>query len=178
MDAPVFPDFNFKVEPATCEGDDGFLAIYMLNDVDITRVVWENSSGTEIAVGPNLQEIPSGTYKVSVTTALGCETSKEIEVGTEIRPFNGISRNADGANDIFHINCIDEFPTNLVKIFNRAGTLVYEANGYDNIDIYFDGKSNKGISLMGSNLPDGTYFYVIDKGNGAKPVAGYLEIVN
>ncbi|MEO5603584.1 MAG: gliding motility-associated C-terminal domain-containing protein [Cyclobacteriaceae bacterium] len=178
LDAPVYPDFNFKVEPATCEGSDGFLAIYMLNNVDITNVIWENSGGTQIAVGPNLSEIPAGNYKVTVVSSLGCETSKEIEVGTDIRPFNGISRNSDGANDIFHINCIDEFPTNLVKIFNRAGTLVYEAAGYDNIDIYFDGKSNKGISLMGTNLPDGTYFYIIDKGNGAKPVGGYLEIVN
>jgi hypothetical protein len=31
---------------------------------------------------------------------------------------------------------------------------------------------------MGNNLPDGTYFYVIDKRNGSKPLAGYLEIVN
>jgi hypothetical protein len=65
-----------------------------------------------------------------------------------------------------------------VRIFNRAGTLVYEAEGYDNIDVYFDGKSNRGIAVLGNNLPDGTYFYVIDKRDGSKPVAGYLEIVN
>jgi hypothetical protein len=56
--------------------------------------------------------------------------------------------------------------------------LVYEAHGYDNIDIFFDGRSNRGISVMGTNLPDGTYFYVIDKQDGSKPLAGYLEIVN
>jgi hypothetical protein len=65
-----------------------------------------------------------------------------------------------------------------VKIFNRAGTLVYEAEGYDNVETYFDGQSNKGISLMGTNLPDGTYFFIIDKRNGTKPIAGYLEVVN
>ena len=176
MNAPVYPDFDFKVEPASCEANDGFLAIYMRNNVDISSVVWD-VNGTQVA-GPNLQGIPAGTYSVTVTSSLGCLTTKQMEVATEIRPFNGVSRNGDGKNDIFHINCIDSFPTNLVKIFNRAGTLVYEAGGYDNIDIYFDGKSNKGISLMGSNLPDGTYFYIIDKGNGSKPVAGYLEIVN
>jgi hypothetical protein len=31
---------------------------------------------------------------------------------------------------------------------------------------------------MGTNLPGGTYFYIIDKRDGSKPVAGYLEIVN
>lgn len=176
MEAPVYPDFNFKVAPASCEGSDGYLTIYMLNDVDINSVIWD-VNGTEVA-GPNLQGIPAGTYSVTVTSAMGCSTTKQMDVSTEIRPFNGVSRNGDGKNDLFHINCIDDFPTNLVKIFNRAGTLVYEAEGYDNVDTYFDGKSNKGISLMGSNLPDGTYFYVIDKRNGSKPIAGYLEIVN
>lgn len=176
LEAPVYPDFSFKVEPATCRGDDGYLAIYMLNDVDISNVIW-NVNGNEVS-GPTLQNIPAGAYSVTVTSMLGCSETREMQVETEIRPFNGVSRNNDGQNDIFHIDCINEFPTNLVRIFNRAGTLVYEAQGYDNIDIYFDGKSNKGISVMGSNLPDGTYFYVIDKGNGSKPIAGYLEIVN
>ena len=55
---------------------------------------------------------------------------------------------------------------------------MYEAKGYDNNTVVFDGVSNKGLNLMGTNVPDGTYFYVIDKGNGSKPVTGYLEIVN
>jgi gliding motility-associated-like protein len=176
LEAPVYPDFDFKIEPATCKGDDGYVAIFMLNDVDISSVLW-NANGSSVP-GPTLQGIPAGAYSVTVTSALGCEKTENMEVPTEIRPFNGISRNGDGQNDIFHIDCIEQYPTNFVKIFNRAGTLVYEAEGYDNIDIYFDGKSNKGISLMGSNLPDGTYFYVIDKRNGSKPLAGYLEIVN
>jgi hypothetical protein len=65
-----------------------------------------------------------------------------------------------------------------VKIFNRAGTLVYEGERYDNATTIFDGKSNKGISIMGTDLPDGTYFYIIDKRDGSKPLSGYLEIVN
>jgi gliding motility-associated-like protein len=99
-------------------------------------------------------------------------------IQTEIHPFNGVSRNNDGRNDIFYIDCIGDFPDNIVRIYNRAGTLVYEDHGYDNIDIFFDGRANKGISVLGNNLPDGTYFYVIDKMDGSKPVAGYLEIVN
>lgn len=174
--APVYPDFGFKAEPATCDGADGFLAIYMMNGVDISSVEWDLNGA--LVTGPTLQGIPAGTYTVTVTSTHGCRETREMQVPAEIRPFNGISTNGDGQNDIFHIDCIEQFPTNLVKIFNRAGTLVYEAEGYDNIDIYFDGKSNKGISLLGSNLPDGTYFYVIDKRNGTKPVAGYMEIVN
>jgi large repetitive protein len=55
---------------------------------------------------------------------------------------------------------------------------VFEGARYYNTSVLFDGVSNKGISIMGTNLPDGTYFYVIDKHDGSKPLAGYLEIVN
>lgn len=56
--------------------------------------------------------------------------------------------------------------------------MVYEAEGYDNNGTFFDGQSNRGVSLMGTELPGGTYFYIIDKRDGSKPIAGYLEIVN
>jgi len=31
---------------------------------------------------------------------------------------------------------------------------------------------------MGTNLPAGTYFYVISKGDGSRHVVGYLELVD
>jgi large repetitive protein len=113
-----------------------------------------------------------------VISDMGCIAEQDVTIGTEIHPYNGISRNGDEKNSFFLINCIDSFLNNNVKIFNRAGTLVYEAHYYNNADTFFDGKSNKGVSVMGTNLPDGTYFYIIDKGDGSKRLAGYLEIVN
>jgi gliding motility-associated-like protein len=96
----------------------------------------------------------------------------------DILAYNGISRNGDGNNDFFLIECIDNFPNNHVEIFNRAGTKVYEADGYNNASVLFDGVSNRGISLMGTHLPPGTYFYVISKGDGSKSQVGYLELVD
>jgi len=116
-------------------------------------------------------------YSVNITSELGCETSKDLEILADIRPRNGISRNGDSQNDYFHIDCIENFISNNVKIFNRAGTLVYEADSYDNANIYFSGGSNRGVSLIGTDVPDGTYFYIVDKRDGSKPLAGYLEIV-
>jgi gliding motility-associated-like protein len=172
----AYPDFDFGVQSASCDSNDGYLTLFLLTDVEIASIEW-NNNGT-ITTGPNLSDIPAGVYSVTVTSTMGCSTTREVEIKAEIHPFNGISRNDDGANDLFYINCISDFPSNIVRIFNRAGTLVYEAEGYDNIDVYFDGKSNRGIAVLGNNLPDGTYFYVIDKRDGSKPVAGYLEIVN
>lgn len=181
IEDPLFPEFNFTTVAALCKRDasdpgTGMAAIFVTNGVDIASIEW-NVNGA-IVSGPILSGVDAGVYPVTVTTALGCAVTKEIEIKTEIHPFNGVSRNGDGENDIFYINCIESFPTNIVKIFNRVGTLVYEAEGYDNNGTFFDGKSNKGISLMGTSLPGGTYFYIIDKRDGSKPLAGYLEIVN
>jgi gliding motility-associated-like protein len=106
-----------------------------------------------------------------------CKAEKSFEILPEILTYNGISRNGDGSNDIFEISCIQDFPRNNVKIFNRAGTLVYEANGYDNTEKFFDGTSNQGINLLGRELPDGTYFYIITKGDGSRAKTGYLELL-
>jgi hypothetical protein len=63
-----------------------------------------------------------------------------------------------------------------VKIFNRSGILVYEIDGYNNADKAFNGIGLDGLYLSGKELPVGTYFYIIDKRDGSKPVAGYLEL--
>jgi len=179
----IDPQFTIDVVPAPCDTDQGQIYLTITNNVEIDTILWEMLDGSgnvtgEILGDPVLQGIPAGKYRVTVVTQLGCSASQDVELKSEIHPFNGISRNGDGKNEYFHINCIGDFEDNIVKIYNRAGTLVYEHEGYNNIDIFFDGKSNKGISMMGTNLPDGTYFYVIDKRDGSKPVAGYLEIVN
>jgi gliding motility-associated-like protein len=181
-DDPKYPDFSITTVPTSCrenssEPSTGFAALFMTNSVEMDSVIW-TMNGAFLTTGPIATGLEAGTYEVTVISTMGCERTKSFEVKTEIHPFNGVSRNNDGQNDIFHINCIENFPTNLVKIFNRAGTMVYEAEGYDNNGTYFDGQSNRGVSLMGNQLPGGTYFYIIDKRDGTKPIAGYLEIVN
>ncbi|MEY4929279.1 MAG: hypothetical protein RI909_3, partial [Bacteroidota bacterium] len=171
-----FPSFDFEIENASCNLPDGFANITFTSTMGIALIEWI-SANQVIAIGPNLADAYSGTYTVRVTSELGCKTTQDMILQADIRPRNGISRNADSQNDYFHIDCIEEFENNNVKIYNRAGTLVYEADRYDNTTTYFDGVSNRGLSLIGSNVPDGTYFYIVDKRDGSKPIAGYLEIV-
>ncbi len=178
-----YPDISVKTTPSACDlksptgfrYGNGSAEVVINNDVSIESIVW--SIGTPPVTGPVLDTLSSGIYSVIVTTTSGCTKQAQFEIKNDIRPYNGISRNSDGINDRFQIGCIEMFPNNLVKIFNRAGTLVYEDKGYDNASIVFDGHSNRGISPLGNQLPDGTYFFVIDRGDGAKPLAGYLEIV-
>ncbi|ELR72545.1 hypothetical protein C900_01219 [Fulvivirga imtechensis AK7] len=176
LEDPRFPEFEFVVGNANCGQNNGYVRLILTNNVEVETIEWTGNGVT--VTGPNLTEVTAGTYTVTVTTALGCSVTEDVEIKTEVNPFNGISRNGDASNDIFKIDCIENYPENIVKIFNRAGTQVFEAEGYDNATKYFDGVSNKGISVMGTGLPDGTYFYIIDKRDGSKPLAGYLEIVN
>ena len=177
----LYPEFIYTTTAAVCrlnatEESTGLAAVFVVNGVDIESIEWVADNTTYS--GAILSGVDAGKYPVTVTSTLGCATTKEVDIRSEIHPYNGVSRNRDNQNDLFLINCIEDFPMNSVKIFNRAGTLVYEAEGYDNTANFFDGKSNKGISLMGNDLPAGTYFFIIDKHDGTKPVAGYLELVN
>ena len=174
----IFPEFEFEIGNASCGQNNGFISLIPTNDAKVENIEWFDENGSTVALGPNLLDFPSGVYTVTVTTDLGCETTREAEIIDEINPFNGVSRNGDSRNDFFAIDCITTYPENIVKIFNRAGTLVYEAEGYDNAEVLFTGTSNRGLSVMGNDLPDGTYFYVIDKRDGSKPLSGYLELVN
>lgn len=171
------PLIAFETHPASCNTTNGFALLSITSNTPIADVEWRDAQGSIVGVGPNLTEVLPGIYTVTVTTIEGCVSDLEIEIDAEIRPHNGISRNFDNKNELFYIDCIENFPNNLVQIFNRAGTLVYEAHDYNNTDVYFNGRSNRGVSPMGQDLPDGTYFYIIDKRNGSKPLAGYLEIV-
>ena len=95
-----------------------------------------------------------------------------------------MSDNSDGFNDFFIIDCIDRFEFNSVTIFNRAGQPVWETGdaGYVNgdPDNSFSGFGNKGVSLGTDRLPEGTYYYVIDRNrltDNDDILQGFLELV-
>ncbi|MGC4023348.1 MAG: gliding motility-associated C-terminal domain-containing protein [Cyclobacteriaceae bacterium] len=174
-----FPTISFLIQDASCSVNNGFITLLVSNGLALDTVIWKDkSTGQVLGTGPNLADAYAGTYTVTVVTTQGCETDQDVTVPANINPFNGISRNGDAKNERFWIDCIDNFKKNHVEIFNRVGTKVYEADGYNNTDTYFDGRSNRGLSILGTQLPPGTYFYVISKGDGSKAVAGYLELVD
>ena len=87
--------------------------------------------------------------------------------------YNAISANGDTKNAIVRISNITSYLNNKVSIFNRWGDKVFEVKGYNNDQKVFRGSSNMGGN---SELPSGTYFYVIDKGDGSPLVNGYISL--
>ncbi|MFC4721568.1 gliding motility-associated C-terminal domain-containing protein [Geojedonia litorea] len=88
--------------------------------------------------------------------------------------YNEFSPNGDGVNDTFIIDCIENYPSNKLEVYNRWGNLVFEQANYQN---NWDGTSNGRATISGSNqLPVGTYYYVLDIGDGSEPIVDWLYI--
>lgn len=84
--------------------------------------------------------------------------------------------NGDQVNDFFEIGNIEAFETNKVTIFNRWGNIVFEADGYDNDDVRWEGQNTADLSAGNGLLPEGTYFYVIEVGEG-QIYKGYVYLM-
>ncbi|WP_316819800.1 MBG domain-containing protein [Pedobacter gandavensis] len=113
------------------------------------------------------------TYTVTVTNANGCSEQKSFTINVmddllTIKATNILTPNGDGYNDKWVVDNIDFYPNNNVKIFDKAGRLVYSRTNYDN---GWDG------TLNGSPLNEGTYYYVIDFGKGRPLTKGFITIV-
>ena len=88
--------------------------------------------------------------------------------------YNEFSPNDDGVNDFFVIDCINQYTNNTLEIFNRWGNRVYKKKGYNNT---WDGVSTGRATVnAGEKLPVGTYYYVLDLGDGSKPKKGWIYI--
>jgi gliding motility-associated-like protein len=77
--------------------------------------------------------------------------------------FNAFSPNGDGKNDTWKIPALSFYTTNSVIIVNRWGSEVWRTDNYDNVNNVWNGKN-----LEGNDLPDGTYYYIINYNNTQK----------
>lgn len=82
---------------------------------------------------------------------------KTIALDEEYEFYNGFSPNGDGKNDYWEIPFLVKYPINKVSIINRWGDVVWLAINYDNVTVRFEGKNMNNV-----DLPDGTYYYVIE----------------
>ena len=111
----------------------------------------------------SINNLCPGPYFVRVTDSRGCATADLIRGLVDDDRFPCIEASAvmtpnddggDGLNDEFIINCIENFASNRLEVYNRWGQLVYQAENYDN--------SWRGRAQNGEILPEGPYYYVIE----------------
>ncbi|MEJ6982334.1 PKD domain-containing protein [Pedobacter sp. P351] len=134
--------------------------------------IWSPAIGlsrTDIA-NPVASPSDDVTYTLTVTTSEGCSVSDEVFIKV-LKPLeipNTFTPNSDGVNDVWNIKYLENYPGCTVDIFNRYGTKVFSTLGYSQV---WDGKSN------GTDLPVGTYYYVINPQNGRKVVKGSITLL-
>ncbi|NMM49178.1 cadherin domain-containing protein [Marinigracilibium pacificum] len=92
-----------------------------------------------------------------------------------LKPSKGFSPNGDGNNDFWEIEGIGEFPQNRIEVYNRWGNLVYQATGYNNQDVRWEGENTE-MNVGGDGVPDGTYFYFLHVEESSKPLQGFLVL--
>jgi large repetitive protein len=106
------------------------------------------------------------TYRIC--NAYGCDTAvvKIKIICNGIKVYSGFSPNGDGVNDFLIIEGLDKFPKHKLEVYNRWGNAVLVTKDY---------KSDWGGTWTDKKLPDGTYFYIIDDGEGHY-YSGYIQI--
>lgn len=105
-----------------------------------------------------------GCNAVRVAGGSPCAFTEPVFVPESFSP------NGDGVNERLLIPGIEGYPANTLVIFNRWGGKMYEASGYDNRNVVWDGTSSYGTA------PAGTYFYVLELGAGREAITGFIYL--
>lgn len=135
-----------------------------------------NSSQTDSIIN----NLCPDTYFVEVEDSRGCKPDSQVRTSGLVsdRRFacmeasKVLTLNDDGDNELFEINCIEEFPENQLEVYNRWGQIVFEAENYDN--------TWRGTDARGERLPEGPYYFVLQymDGNGeSQQLKGSLTVL-
>ncbi|MDQ8005339.1 MAG: gliding motility-associated C-terminal domain-containing protein [Pedobacter sp.] len=114
------------------------------------------------------------TYRVVVSNEGGCASTTEFTLNVTdnynlVTAANLVSPNGDGVNDFWVIKNIDLYPESVVRVFDKAGRVIFNKKGYQND---WDGR------VAGSSLKEDTYYYIIDFGAGLPKKKGSLTMLN
>jgi gliding motility-associated-like protein len=170
IDDSVFTKSNIPITIKILNNDiipDGILTDFYLVDY-VTNGALIYTAPTDIHYTPQKDFCGTDYFEYAICNNYGCDSAVvTIEVKcVKLIIHNGFSPNGDGINDVFTIEGIEDFPNNELTIYNRWGNLVYHAKGYDN---------TWGGDWQGGQLPNGTFFYLLDDGEG-ETFSGYLQL--
>jgi gliding motility-associated-like protein len=180
LQVTVYESFDFKIT-GSCIDKDFILEVTPLAssfDINTSNVTWYNSNNTVVtsnsptfnvteylAANSIIPQLPI-TFSAIVELANNCKLTHSIVIDDLFCGIQkGITPNGDELNDFFDLQLLD---VKKLSIFNRYGMKVYSQLNYT--------KQWKGQSDSGKELPDGTYYYVIEFNTNEKEVTGWIYI--
>jgi gliding motility-associated-like protein len=159
------PEHNNGYNVSTYLGNDGSIDLGVSGGVSPYTYVWSNAAVTE-----DLSSLSAGVYSVVATDANNCTISASITLDQPVKLEipSGFTPNSDGSNDNFVVHGVEENPDNVLTVFNRWGNIVYQKKNYSN---QWSGTNNRG-----EELPDGTYFVILEVSSKELILKGYVEM--
>jgi hypothetical protein len=156
--API-PD---QVEPSvydlsTVTASSGLPVTFTLSDNGIAGI-----SGTSLnSTAPGMETVtagqPGNNDYLPAAGVAQAYTIKEPDNG-EVIVSMVVSPNGDGINDVLNVINIQYYPDNRMILINRNGVKIYDARGYNNTSVVFDGHS----SITGALQQQGTLLYLLE----------------
>ncbi len=161
----IIPPFAITIEGA-CQGSPFILNVMPTTGAFATGTTFSWSGPGGFSSNSQTPTAPqTGTYTVTVTDINGCQSSGNILVDNISCVIQkGISPNGDGKNDTFDLT---GYNVKTLSIYNRYGRKEYSFNNYTN--------EWSGQSDGGGELPDGAYYYQIDR-TDADSLTGWIYI--
>lgn len=155
-----FPQFTII---KGCDGSNFVMSAVGVGTLNASYI-WYNNLHQNIGTTPSIRVTNEGNYSLELSNN-GCSEEKPVSVNNiQCTIPKGISPNDDGNNDIFDLSNLN---VQKLQIYNRYGLEVYSKSDYTN---EWTGKSNSG-----DELPDGTYYFVVQYTNG-KSKTGWVYI--
>ena len=139
-----------------------------IGNIPFDTYEWSNTNGVVLDNTSSFTYTPtqSDSFNLYVTDGI-CKGYCSVYITLGVLPFDAISPNGDGMNDTWVIKDLERYPDAIVKLFNRWGQLLLEIDGpaFPNNDFNWE------------DLTVGTYYYIIDLGNGDTPQTGPITII-
>ncbi len=139
------------------------------------KILWTPTTGLSDPTILNPVATPKADTKYALTITLttggiSCPVTDSVNVRLLHLPVipNTFTPNGDGVNDTWEIKYLNQYPACTVKVFNRAGEMVYSSVGYS---IPWDGR------YQGNILPVGTYYYIVDPKHNLAVMSGSVNLI-
>jgi len=183
--ANVFSVSVIKNDVTCKDKNDGNISTAITSNISnpTVKYFWTPQSLCPLDDCSSVDSLKPGTYTITVkisyyigATQYDTLFTNQVTINDQNGPckvkiYSGITPNGDGNNDVFTIDNISEYPNNHLLIYNRWGQLIYEANGYDNVNKVWPSKAESG------NIAGTTYFYMLYLGDGSAPIKNWVEIL-
>jgi gliding motility-associated-like protein len=167
-------DLNSLVNNPTCGFSNGYVTFAIDGGIPPYSLMLNNNP----IVDEKVNNLNLGNYNLIITDSSPkvCTVDTLLSIKCDKLELQSIlTPNNDNKNENLVFGLSNAYPNSKLMVYNRWGELVYESE----VPYLDNWKGNSNIKQKtGNQLPSGTYYYLIDKGNGEDLISGYLELVS